>query len=122
MADLVFAGMGVLIQQCLGRHNEPRRADAALQGGMFDELLLQRVQFVAIGHAFDGADLAAFDLGAEHQARTDKPAVDGDTTGAAVAGAAAFLGAGETETVAQNVEQRFIGFADEIDLVAVDDG
>ena len=80
---------------------------------MIEELLLQRMQRGAIGHAFDGFDLAAFGLDAEDQAGADQTAIDGDRAGAAVAGAAAFLGAGEADAVAQRVEQRLIGLAGE---------
>ena len=65
---------------------------------------------------------AAFGLGAEHQAGADEPAVDRDAAGAAVAGAAAFLRAGQAQAVAQHVEQRLVGLADEFDGVAVDRG
>ena len=59
-------------------------------------------------HALDGGDRLALGLHAEHQARAHQPAVDGDAAGAAVAGGAAFLGAGEAELVAQDVEQRLL--------------
>ena len=35
---------------------------------MLDEFALQGMQLVAIGHALDGFDLAAFGFRAEHQA------------------------------------------------------
>jgi hypothetical protein len=49
----------------------------------------------AIGEAFDGLDRAARDLAHRHQAGTDLLAVEAHGTGAAVAGIAADLGAGE---------------------------
>ena len=41
MAHFVLARVGVLVQQRLGRHEETRRADAALQAGVLEELLQQ---------------------------------------------------------------------------------
>ena len=64
--------------------------------------------------------LRAFDFGAEHEAGADEAAIDDDAAGAAVAGAAAFLGAGQAEAVAQHVEQRFIGWQTNSTGIAVD--
>ncbi len=43
---------------------------------MLDEFALQRMELVAIRHAFDGLDLAAFGFGAEHEAGADEAAVE----------------------------------------------
>ena len=64
----------------------------------FEERLLQRVQLAVRGDAFDRRHRLALDLGAEHAARVDEPAVENDAAGAAVAVVAAFLGAGQAET------------------------
>ena len=50
-------------------------------------------------------------------------AVDDDAAGAAVAGCAAFLAAGQAQHVAQRVEQRLLRLAEELDgspLIVVD--
>ena len=52
------------------------------------------------------------DLGDRQQAGTRGVAIDQHGAGAALAQPAAELGAGETEVVAQHVEQRFVGIAD----------
>src|SRR5216684_4461951 len=57
VADFGFGRIGVLGEQRARRHQEARRADAALECGHLDELLLQGMQLVAVGHAFDGLDL-----------------------------------------------------------------
>ena len=54
--------------------------------------------------ALDGLDRAARDLAHRHQAGADLPAVEQHGAGAAVAGVAADLGAGEAEVVAQRRE------------------
>src|SRR6185503_11821895 len=119
VAQLGLARVGVLLQQRLGGHQEARRADAALQRRVLDELALQRMQLVALGHALDGGDRPAVRLHAQHQARAHEAAVDGDAAGAAVAGRAAFLGAGEAQLVAQHVEQRLLRLAQELHGIAV---
>jgi hypothetical protein len=78
------------------------------------------MQLVAMRHALNGLDLAAFGFRAQHQAGTHQPVVEDDAAGAAVAGAAAFLGAGETQPVAQHVQQRLVGLAQILDGIAVD--
>src|SRR6056297_3338065 len=99
IAHLFFARVWVAFQQRLRRDQNARRADAALQGGHLDEFLLQWVQLIARRHALDGGNVAALSLGPQHQAGTDQTAIHGHRTGAAVAGAAAFLGAREAKPV-----------------------
>src|SRR6187551_276496 len=68
------------------------------------KLLLQRMQLLAVRHAFDGADLVALGFHREHEARADQLVIERDRTGAAIAGGAAFLGTGEIQGSAQGVE------------------
>ena len=53
---------------------------------MLQELSLQRVQIIAIGHAFDGLHCATFGFDAEHQAGTHEAPVEHDTASTAVTG------------------------------------
>src|SRR3546814_9203726 len=55
-------------------------------------------------------------------AGTPQPAVKGNAAGAAGAGAATRLGAGQAERPAQHVEQAVGGIAEELGAVAVDGG
>src|SRR5262245_11475476 len=89
---------------------------------MFEELALQRMKGVPLGKTLDGLDLAILGLDPEHQAGAYQPAIENDAAGAAVAGAAALLGAGQAEPVAQAVEQHLVGLADEVEPVAIDGG
>ena len=73
-------------------------------------------------HALDGLDLVTFGLDRKHQARADQAAVDGHAAGAAVARAASLLAAGETQFVAQHVEQRELRLAQKLGRLAVDGG
>ena len=50
-------------------------------------------------------DLPSAHLAPQYEAGADEPAVQHDAAGAAVAGAAAFLGAGQADRVANNPEQ-----------------
>ena len=58
------------------------------------------------GQPLDGDDVAARRLQRQHQAGVDRRAVHQHRAGAAVAVAAALLGAGQAEPVAQQLEQR----------------
>jgi hypothetical protein len=80
------------------------------------------MQLVTFGKPFHRGDGPAFRLGAKHQAGADELPVEGDAAGAAVAGAAAFLGTGEPEPVAQHFQQGFTRVADEFRRIAVDRG
>ena len=74
----------------------PGRAEAALQPVHLAEAFLQRVQrAVGRGHAFDGADLGAVRLHGEHGAGLHRFAIEIDGAGAAMAGVAADMRAGE---------------------------
>src|ERR1700722_5146228 len=122
VACLGLARVRVAREQRLGGDQEAGRAEAALQRRMLEELLLQRMQVVAVRHALDGLDRVPFGLDGEHQARADEAAVDGDAAGAAVARAAPLLAAGEIELVAQHIEQRELRLAQELGRLAVDRG
>ena len=92
------------------------------RGGMLQELLLHRMQLVALGDALDRGDRRALGFHAQHQAGTDQTAVHDDRAGAAVAGCAAFLAAGQADHVAQHIQQGLLGFAEEFGFLAVDGG
>jgi hypothetical protein len=49
-----------------------------LQRGVVEELFLQRMQGLAVGHALDGFNIRTFSLGAKHQASADQSAIDED--------------------------------------------
>src|SRR5262249_7473927 len=115
-----LARVNIVIEQRLGRDDEARCAEAALQRAMLKELALDRVELAAIGDAFDRLDLATLRFGGEHEAGADHLAVEHDRAGAAIARAAAFLAAGQLETAPERVEQHLARLAQEIDRVTVD--
>src|ERR1700722_18025105 len=73
---------------------------------MLEELTLQGMELAALRHALDSFDPSPFGLDGQHQTRADQAAVDNNAAGPTVARAAAFLGAGEAELVAQRVQER----------------
>src|SRR5205823_8791922 len=100
-AELALARARVAIEVGFGAHQEAGGAEAALEPAGLDEGALEGVELAVDGEALDRRDGVAFGLGGEHQARVDGQAVDQDRAGAAVAVAAAFLGAEEAQLVAQ---------------------
>src|SRR5262249_19925004 len=119
IAHLRFGRIGIAVEQRFGGDQDPRRADAALRSVELEETALQRVQFVALRHPLDGLDLFAVGLDRKHQARTDHGAVDHDGAGAAIAGAASFLGAGQHQLVTESIEERLLRLAQIFVFVAV---
>ena len=109
VARLVFGRVRVGVEQRLGGDQQARRAEAALQGRVLEELLLQRMQSPPSAMPSMVSIRRPSASARQHQAGADQAAVDDDAAGAAVARAAAFLGAGQAQLVAQRVEQRLRG-------------
>src|SRR5882757_196012 len=83
------------------RHDHARRAIAALQSVIVAERRLHRVQFVALRDTLDGGDAGAVGLPDQHRTGLDRPAIDMHDAGAALAGVAADMGAGQVKMIAQ---------------------
>ena len=122
MANAGFVGIRFVLEQGFGGYDEAGSADAALQGGVFQESLLYGMQAIGGGYALNGVDLRALGLNAQHQAGGYDAPVQVDGAGAAVAVVAALFGAGHADDVAQAFQQALPRFAEEIGLVAVDGG
>ena len=90
-ANLLLAGIGILPQQRRRRHDESRRADAALQGGRLQECVLDRIQTINRGNAFDRFKVCPLDLNRQHQTAIDGPSVHQHGAGSAVPVSAAPL-------------------------------
>jgi hypothetical protein len=100
-----FGGVRVAVEQRLGRHQEARRAEAALQRRLLEELLLQRVHHAVRPCLRSSRQCAGPRPRGQHQAGADQTPVDDHRAGAAVAGSAPFLAAGQLQFVAQRIEQ-----------------
>ena len=81
------------------------------------ERLLERAQLLALGEPLDGGDLRAVRLHREQHAALHRLAVEVDRAGAAVAGVAADVRAGQVDVVADEVDEQ----AARVDLALVDD-
>jgi hypothetical protein len=110
------------LEQGVGGNEEAGGADAALEGGVFEERLLEGVEGITVGEAFDGGDGLAGGLDAEDEAGGDDAVAEFDGAGAAVAIAAAFFGTGEADDVAETFKERLAGFAEELDGLVIDGG
>src|SRR6202035_2353082 len=105
------------------RHQNARRAEAALQGVIVAERLLQGVELaVDGGERFHGADLAAFSLNRKRQAGARGDAVDQHGAGAADAVLAADMGAGGAKRLAEEIAEQHarLGFGGELAAVELE--
>src|SRR3984893_18089516 len=106
-ADLLVAWIGVAVEQIGGRHDEARRAVAALQPVLVPEGLLDRVQRPVGGrHALDGLHLVAIALHGEEGAGLDSLAIEKDGAGAALAGVTTDVRARKARHISQVVHQQ----------------
>src|SRR5436190_457323 len=78
------------------------------------------MQTAAVGHAFDGRDLARLQVGRQRQTREHGRAVDEHRARAALSELAAVLGADEIEILAQDFEQRLVDGDEQLARLAVD--
>ena len=69
--DLVHGGVGVAVEEGLGRHHEARRAEAALHAAVLDVGVDEGV--LGAGDALDGLDGRTVALDGEHHAGEDGP-------------------------------------------------
>ena len=87
----------------------PGRAEAALEAVLLPEGLLQWVEPALRRQSLDGRDRRAVGLHRQHGAALDGHAVDDHGAGAALAGVAADVGAGEVEILAQQLHEHASG-------------
>src|SRR5215210_560009 len=106
LAQLLAVGTGMLAQVCVHRHEEARRAEAALERMGLVERALERVQAGVAGEPLDGGERAAVRLDREHQAGADGLAVELHGAGAADALLTAHLRAGEAGAMPDEVRQQ----------------
>ena len=105
LADLAVVRIGISREEICSRHEQPRRAEAALHRPRRQESVLQRVELRPFGERLDGTDLPAVDLDGRDEARAHELAVEPDRAGAALTFLACVPSADQTELVAQHREQ-----------------
>src|SRR6266545_3966911 len=101
VADLFLGGARILGEEGGGGHQHAGNAESALGHSVADEGVLKGVEVAVAAEALDGRDRMTAGLHGEHEAGRDRRAIEVHGAGAAVAGAAAFLGSGETELLAR---------------------
>src|SRR6266704_803504 len=109
VADLFFGRVWILGEQRRRRHQHPGDAEATLRHAKSHERVLERMKGVETSQPFDRPHGATARLHREHETARDRLAVEVDGARTAVAGAAAFLGPGQGEVLAERVQQRHIG-------------
>jgi hypothetical protein len=117
--DFVSRGVRFLVQEMAGSHKDAWRANAALGAAAVEYGLLQAVQVGGWREAFDRGDVSSVCLQNRDEATVDEQVVYQDAAGATFAFAASFLGAGQAEVVAQDVEQAFHGINVECSRLAI---
>src|SRR5438132_11283438 len=98
-----------------------RSANAALKSTVSDECVLEWSQMLIVWcQAFDGGDVRTVDEHGWHQASAEQGSVHQHTAGAAHANAAALLGAGQPERIAEQIDQPHVGRDGEVALHTVE--
>src|ERR1035438_1615503 len=103
--DLFVGRIRIVVEEGFGRHDESRRAVAALLPVVVDEGFRDRVRLAA-GNAFDGLNVFALRVDGQNRAAIHGFAVEDDRAGAAGGPVAHALGAGQFQLIAQRIEQR----------------
>jgi hypothetical protein len=98
-----------LAQHSDGRTDLSRGTVAALEGAVFDERLLQRVQVLTIGKPLDRDDLGILMRDGEGKAAVHAPTIKQHSTGATLPMVAAFLRASKPKVLAQRIKERGSG-------------
>src|SRR2546425_7031910 len=106
--DLVAGRPGVGGEQGFGSKQKRGRAVAALRGPQVGERLLQRMELPALRHRFDGAHGMAGACQAQHQARQHRHSIEQHGARAALTQLTAVLRSGESQILAQHLEQRLV--------------
>src|SRR6266566_5159673 len=106
--DFGACRLGIAGEQRLGGEQESGRAVAALRGAQVGERLLQGMQLAALRHRFDGSHRVAGARETQHQARQDRRSIQQHGARTALAQLAAVLRSGESQVLAQYLEQRLM--------------
>src|SRR5580692_5147234 len=103
--NLLLARVRILFQERASRHDHTRRAESALKPVLFLKSFLQWMEFTVIGHAFDGANLAAIRLHGKYGAGLHRPAIQKHRACTAVCGVAANMRSGERQDLTDEMDQ-----------------
>ena len=105
--NLCLGWLGVLFEERRSGHHHAWRAVAALEAMVVLERLLDHTQrAILVGHALNGFDLSAIDIGRKHRARLHQLSVEVDGTGATLARVAAHMGARQLQLFAEKLNKQ----------------
>src|SRR5262249_51464016 len=104
--NLLVVRMRVGLEKLFSGHDHARGAEAALQRMLVPEGFLQWVEPPIRGKALDGEDFPSVRLDCKHRAALDRLAVNKHGARSADGSFAAHVGTGESELVAQIVNQQ----------------
>ena len=104
----------MFLKEVVSGEDHAGSADAALRSTFLEEAPLNGVKLFVDDEAFDGCDPGAIGLQDGDEAGVDQISVDQDGAGSALAFSTTFLGSGEVQVLAENVE--------EVELLKTGDG
>ena len=104
--NLLVAGIGIFVDEGLGRHDDGVQAKTALRRLLVDESLLNRVRLVDGAEAIERGDFVSRDGFDRRDAGANRLTFHDHGAGAALAEAAAKFRSAKIQIVAQGVEQR----------------
>ncbi len=106
--DLFRGGIGIFVQQTLGRHDHARRTETTLNCPGVHKSPLERVQAAIGGEMLDRLHFRAGNPRHFHQAGALRFPIYQDGTGAAMTGGAAILCAGYFQIIAQEAQKHLV--------------
>jgi hypothetical protein len=107
--DLNQCWLRIFFEEIMRCENHAGSADTTLSAAVFKEALLDGMQALVVGEAFDGGDLSSVSLQRGDEAGVDELSVEDDRTRTAFTFAAAFFGAGEAQVFTKDVEEALYG-------------
>src|SRR5262249_3536819 len=119
-ADLVLAGLRVLLEEGIAGHEHTRRTVAALEPVLGHEAFLEGMELAVLLEPLHRHDLPAVGLHREYRAGLHGPAVQEDGAGAAVGRVAADVRAREPEDLPDQVYEEETRLDVRLELLAID--
>ncbi len=109
LADLLFRGVGISLEQGQRGHDLARDAETALDRAVDNECFLQRMEAVSGRHPLDGANVTARGFRRRERAGEHRFAVEQDSADAAFGLVAADLGSRQAEALPQQCRKHLAG-------------
>jgi hypothetical protein len=101
--DVLFTRGMCMIEEILGAHEHPRRAEPAVNSIVIKERFLQRREGLPLRKTFDGRDIPSFDLRCEDQTRIHGDSIQKHCACPTLADLASTLCSSKTKGIAQEI-------------------